>query len=160
MKILNKISLIAILALSLTSCKHYFFKRTTHETGTISVEDDAPASPKQQESDKNIVYFDFNKADLNEDAKKALDEQVEWLKDSAEIRVRIEGHADEKGDEKYNMALGKKRANAVKAYLTKKGVNASRVKTVSFGESRPAVMGTDEDSLTKNRRAVTVEQSK
>ncbi len=72
------------------------------------------------------------------------------------IRITIEGHCDERGTREYNLALGDRRANAAKNYLAGKGINASRMSTISYGKERPAAMGSDESSWAQNRRAVTV----
>ncbi|MFC1659459.1 peptidoglycan-associated lipoprotein Pal [Pseudomonadota bacterium] len=105
-------------------------------------------------SDK--VYFDFDKFNLKRDAKKTLDLQSEWLKQEKSIKILIEGHCDERGTREYNYALGMRRANAVKEYLVKKGISKRRMKTVSYGEDRPMLVGSGERVWSKNRRAVTV----
>lgn len=100
------------------------------------------------------VLFGYDSAELTEDAKKILDTQAAWLKSDAAIKITVEGHCDERGTREYNIALGEKRANAAKSYLTANGVDAARIKVVSFGKERPAFFGTSEDVLAKNRRAV------
>jgi len=71
-------------------------------------------------------------------------------------RITIEGHADERGTREYNLALGDRRANAAKNYLAARGVNASRINTISYGKERPIALGSDEASWAQNRRAVTI----
>jgi peptidoglycan-associated lipoprotein len=102
------------------------------------------------------VFFDLAESSLNDDAKKILDNQVAWLKSDPSIKIIVEGHCDERGAREYNIALGEKRANSVKKYLTTNGVESSRIKTISYGKERPAFVGSGESIWSKNRRAVTV----
>lgn len=102
------------------------------------------------------VFFDLNASSVSEDAKKILDNQVSWLKSDPKIKIIVEGHCDERGTREYNIALGEKRANAVKQYLSANGVESSRIKTISYGKERPAFVGASEEIWSKNRRAVTV----
>ena len=102
------------------------------------------------------VFFDFNKPTLRPDAKATLTKQAAWLKQYPNYSLTIEGHADERGTREYNLALGEKRANAVKEFLQANGVAATRVKTVSYGKERPAALGSNEAAWSQNRRGVTV----
>ena len=99
------------------------------------------------------AFFDSDKADIRGDARDALSANATWLKKYTSVQFTIEGHADERGTAQYNLALGDRRANAAKDYLVSLGVDASRVKTVSYGKERPFASGHDEDSWQKNRRA-------
>jgi len=99
------------------------------------------------------VYFDYDSAVLRDDARATLDENITWLKANSTVRVQIEGHCDERGTEEYNLALGERRANAAKQYLIKNGIDASRLFTISYGESRPVDPGHNETAWAKNRRA-------
>ena len=101
------------------------------------------------------VYFDYDSHDIRADASPILDAQAAWLVRYPQVAVRIEGNADERGTREYNFALGSERANAVRDYLVRKGVAASRMETVSYGKERPIVEGTDEASLAKNRNGHT-----
>ena len=112
--------------------------------------------PVQEIEVQDRVLFGYDSADLNDETKKILDTQVSWLKSDAGIKITIEGHCDERGTREYNIALGEKRANAAKKYLTSNGVDAARIKILSYGKERPAFFGTSEEILAKNRRAVTV----
>jgi peptidoglycan-associated lipoprotein len=112
--------------------------------------------PVQEIEVQDRVLFGYDSADLNDETKKILDTQVSWLKSDAGIKITIEGHCDERGTREYNIALGEKRANAAKKYLTSNGVDAARIKIISYGKERPAFFGTSEEILAKNRRAVTV----
>ena len=98
------------------------------------------------------VYFDFDKATLRDDAKAALAKNADALKDNPEVTVRLEGNADERGSTQYNLALGDRRANAVKDYLTSLGIAGNRLETVSYGMERPVDKGHDEAAWAKNRR--------
>jgi peptidoglycan-associated lipoprotein len=112
--------------------------------------------PVQEIEVQDRVLFGYDSADLNDETKKILDTQVSWLKSDSGIKITIEGHCDERGTREYNIALGEKRANAAKKYLTSNGVDAARIKIISYGKERPAFFGTNEEILAKNRRAVTV----
>ena len=102
------------------------------------------------------VFFEFNQSDLSEEARATLDRQAAWLKKYSSIDVTIEGHCDERGTREYNLALGDRRAEAAKNYLVADGVSASRIKTISYGKERPAVLGSNEAAWAQNRRGVTV----
>ncbi|MGE5547352.1 MAG: peptidoglycan-associated lipoprotein Pal [Solirubrobacterales bacterium] len=102
------------------------------------------------------VFFDYDKYSLRADAKATLDKQVAWLKKYPNYSLTVEGHADERGTREYNLALGERRANAVKEYLTANGLPAARVKTVSYGKERPVALGSNEAAWSQNRRGVTV----
>jgi len=101
------------------------------------------------------VFFGYDRVDLVMEAKQTLDLQAEWLNKYPNVTITVEGHADERGTREYNIALGDRRANAVRSYLIGKGVDANRLQTISYGKERPAVFGTDEQSWAQNRRAVT-----
>jgi peptidoglycan-associated lipoprotein len=102
------------------------------------------------------VFFSFDKSDLSTEAQATLDRQATWLKKYATAKVTIEGHCDERGTREYNLALGERRATAVKNYLVAAGIPAARVSTISYGKERPAVVGSNEAAWAQNRRSVTV----
>ncbi len=97
-------------------------------------------------------YFDFDKAIVKREAIGVLAYHAEYLRDNPDVRVVLEGHCDERGTREYNLALGERRANAVRDYLVAQGVSRGQIETVSYGEERPAVVGHDEDAWSKNRR--------
>jgi peptidoglycan-associated lipoprotein len=101
------------------------------------------------------VFFDYDSVVLNPEATGVLDQQAAWLQQYPDVIVTIEGHADERGTGEYNLALGDRRANAVKNYLLALGVSPARLLTISYGEERPADPGHDEAAWAQNRRAVT-----
>ena len=99
------------------------------------------------------ILFDYDAAEIRGDAKAALDAKLPILRANSGIQIRISGHADERGSDQYNDALGQRRAAAAKRYLTDNGIDAARITIVSYGEQRPATTGADEDAWSKNRRA-------
>ncbi len=102
------------------------------------------------------VFFGYDQYDLTQEARDILGRQATWLNQYANLRITVEGHADERGTREYNLALGERRANAVKSYIVALGVDASRITTVSYGKERPAVPGSNETAWSQNRRGVTV----
>jgi len=102
------------------------------------------------------VFFDFDRHDLTPEARQTLDRQAAWLEEYPSTRVQIEGHADERGTRSYNLALGERRATAVRNYLVALGVAPTRIQTISYGKERPAVVGSGEYAWSQNRRGVTV----
>ena len=102
------------------------------------------------------VFFALDSYDLDAEDRATLDAQAAWLQRYPNVRVTIEGHADERGTREYNIALGDRRANAARDYLQSRGIDASRMQTISYGKERPAVVGNSEESYAQNRRAVTV----
>ena len=99
------------------------------------------------------VYFDFDEYAIKADAQGKLDGLGGHLKTNASVSVQIEGHCDERGSQEYNLALGERRANSVKNYLSQLGVDGGKLSTISYGEERPAADGHDESAWGKNRRA-------
>jgi len=100
------------------------------------------------------VFFAYDSSDLTDHARATLSKQAKWLEHYSRVRVTIEGHCDERGTREYNLALGDRRATAVKNYLVALGVPASRLKTISYGKERPAEPG----NYSQNRRGVLVVQ--
>ncbi|GMR04327.1 MAG: peptidoglycan-associated lipoprotein Pal [Thermodesulfobacteriota bacterium] len=99
------------------------------------------------------VHFDFDKYTIRDEDKKILAMNAKWLRLNPDVRVRIEGHADERGENEYNLALGEKRAMTVKNYLKRLGVDANRISIISYGEEKPLDPGHNEEAWAKNRRA-------
>lgn len=102
------------------------------------------------------VFFGLDKSDISADAQATLDRQAAWLKKYPSARVSVEGHCDERGTREYNLALGERRAASVRDYLVARGIDASRVDTISYGKERPVAFGGDEAAWSQNRRGVTV----
>ena len=99
------------------------------------------------------VYFDYDQAELSASAQAALDAKLPIVLANSGLRLRISGHADERGSDEYNLALGQRRASTVKRYFTDRGVDASRIDVVSFGEERPEASDGTEEGFKINRRA-------
>lgn len=102
------------------------------------------------------ILFGTDKFDVDAQSQSILQSQAQWLQANPNIRVTIEGHADERGTRDYNLALGEKRANSAKNFLASLGIDSSRMTTISYGKERPAALGSDESAWAQNRRAVTV----
>lgn len=120
----------------------------------------APATPGSQrdfaQNVGDIVYFSTDSTDLTPEAQQTLANQARWLQQYAQYTITIEGHADERGTREYNIALGARRATTVRDYLSRNGVAAQRVRTVSFGKERPVAVCNDISCWSQNRRAQTV----
>ena len=101
------------------------------------------------------VFFGYDSAELDPDAQELLQAQAAWLKQYNKSSITIEGHCDERGTREYNLALGERRAQAVKNYLNGLGVGISSMSTISYGKERPAVVGSNDDAWSQNRRSVT-----
>jgi peptidoglycan-associated lipoprotein len=102
------------------------------------------------------VFFDFDRSDIKAEGRTVIERQANWLKQYPNVTVTVEGHCDERGTREYNLALGERRATAVKNALVALGVPANRVQTISYGKERPAVVGSNDASYAQNRRGVTV----
>ena len=105
-----------------------------------------------QEFQNQDINFDFDQYDLRTDARTILDRKASFLNQNSSVRVQIEGHCDERGTNEYNLALGERRANAAKQYLTTAGISAGRLSTISYGEERPLDPGHNEAAWARNRR--------
>lgn len=117
----------------------------------------APGTQEELElSVGDRVFFDYDSAVLSPVATETLDRQGAWLRQYPNLVVTIEGHADERGTREYNLAIGDRRATAVRNYLLALNVPPNQVLTISYGEERPADAGTDESAWANNRRAVSV----
>lgn len=113
----------------------------------------------QEDFERNAgdrVFFAFDSSAIEGSAPQTLNKQSEWLKSYPSKKVTVEGHCDIRGTREYNLALGERRAYAVKRYLVSQGIDAERVDTVSFGKERPAVVGEGEEVHAQNRRAVVI----
>jgi len=105
---------------------------------------------------EHIVYFDFDVSNVNEKYAAVLDAHAKFLNSNSDIKVLVEGHADERGTPEYNIALGERRAKAVVTYLENMGVASGQLSVVSYGEEKPMIKDRSEDAFAKNRRAVLV----
>lgn len=98
------------------------------------------------------IYFEYNADELRDDSRANLDEKIKILNANPGLRVRVSGHCDERGNDEYNIVLGRRRSETAKKYLTDRGIDASRIETTSFGRERPAVQGSTEEAWAQNRR--------
>jgi peptidoglycan-associated lipoprotein len=103
----------------------------------------------------DTVHFDYDRYQLRDEDRSILQRQAAWLQKYAQVRINIEGHCDERGTREYNLALGARRANAVKEFLVSLGVSSGRVDTISYGKERPICTESSEDCNAQNRRGVT-----
>ena len=103
----------------------------------------------------DTVHFDYDKYAVKDEDRGTLQKQAAWLQKYPAVRVTVEGHCDERGTREYNLALGARRANAVKEYLVSLGVSSARVDTISYGKERPMCMESEESCWAQNRRGVT-----
>ena len=125
----------------------------------VTVEAPPPPPPPPPAEDLDALflqevkdaYFDYNKADIRADARDALGKTADFLRKYPQIKVTIEGHCDERGSTEYNLALGDRRATAVKQYLLSLGISADRMNTISYGKEKPFCTESNEDCWQKNR---------
>ena len=154
---MSRSSLVLLVLVSLAGCK----KKPPPPAPTaapvpVSAPAPAPAAPQDvQDIMANFakVFFDTDSSDLNAESKASLDANVPLLQQNMAVKVQVQGHADERGTGDYNLALGNRRAEVVKSYLTAQGVAPSRVTVISYGEEMPAVSGSSESAWAANRRA-------
>ena len=126
--------------------------------GVTTQPQDTLSGGTQQDLVVNVgdrIFFDFDKFELRSEARRTLARQADWLSTNPDVTVTVEGHTDERGTREYNIALGERRAVAVKNFLIEQGVSASRITTISFGKERPVAVGSSEVSWSQNRRGVT-----
>ncbi len=151
----------AVLALAAVGCQSTGGSESSSSDGTGSEFREDPMRSESRDggsgtdvSSLQTVYFAYDAFTIRSDAKPVLRDNAQALGDHEEWGViTIEGHCDERGSEEYNLALGDRRANGVKGYLVDLGVPSSRLRTVSFGEVKPSVMGHDESAWRHNRRS-------
>ncbi len=124
--------------------------------GGIGSRNALPGSQQDLEASAgDRVFFAFDRSDITPEAQEILARQADWLRRYPNVTVTVEGHCDERGTREYNLALGERRAQAVKNVLVALGIPASRISTISYGKERPAVVGSSEEAYAQNRRAVT-----
>lgn len=126
------------------------------EPAPVVQEAPKPAPPKPLEFDR--VFFPYDLAEIDEAGRGSLKKAVELLLERADAAVNVEGHCDERGSDEYNIDLGWKRAYAVRDYLKRMGIDEKRLYPISYGRSRPAVIGSDESAWNRNRRVEITER--
>lgn len=114
---------------------------------------DAAGSDSGKIAGLNTVHFGYDKSSLDAESRKVVAGNVEWMKANPSVKVQIEGHCDNRGTIEYNVALGERRANAVKSYMVSLGIPTSRLSVISYGKEKPLEMGDTEAAWSKNRRA-------
>jgi peptidoglycan-associated lipoprotein len=114
---------------------------------------EVPSVVKDMMANFERVFFELDAHTLSDEAKAALQANVEIMQGKTDIKVEVQGHADERGTTDYNLALGQKRAESVRSYMMGMGIGADRIQSISFGEERPMVEGSGEGAWSKNRRA-------
>jgi len=122
------------------------------DANAVAGDDTATGGPSGELLSKRIVYFDFDKADIGADSQTVVAAHAQYLSKNPAQKVRLEGHADERGSREYNIGLGERRGQAVRRALLLQGVAEVQLSTVSYGEERPAAAGSDEQTYALNRR--------
>jgi peptidoglycan-associated lipoprotein len=145
------------LALMLAACSQ---NPRPEDVGLAPYGKGGPATPgSHRDFSQNvgdIVYFSTDSTDISPEAQQTLSQQARWLQQYAQYTITIEGHADERGTREYNIALGARRAQAVRDFLARSGVNPGRIRTISYGKERPVAVCNDISCWSQNRRAQTV----
>ncbi len=164
----RKFSMLSVAAAALcfaTSCHKNDVKpedangAAASKAGDIGGVTDKPINFDPQGSDSgkidglHTIYFEYDKAGLTAEAKKLLAENLDWMKKNDKATIQVEGHTDERGSVEYNLALGDRRAKAVRKYLVDSGIDGKRLKVISYGKEKPMVTGDTESAYSKNRRA-------
>jgi peptidoglycan-associated lipoprotein len=121
--------------------------------GSLALAQEGKPGDEGQSGPLRDVYFDYDSFDLSETARQTLQDNADWLKEHPEARIEIEGHCDDRGTVEYNLALGAKRAAAVKNYLVALGIARERMTTISYGEELPLCHEETESCWSRNRRA-------
>jgi peptidoglycan-associated lipoprotein len=124
----------------------------TEPVTTVTTPGDAAGGGGVNAPAARIVYFDFDKSEIRPEFNQMLTEHARALTRNASVKVRLEGHTDERGSREYNIGLGERRAQAVRRALLLQGVTEAQLSTVSYGEEKPAVAGSNEQAWAKNRR--------
>lgn len=130
-------------------------ERERAEAERIAREERMRAERQTAETDQladRVVYFEFDRSDIPTEHLNTLDAHAQHLINNPDLKIRLEGHADERGSREYNIGLGDRRAQAVRRILLFQGVSNDQISTVSYGEERPAVEGHNEEAWAKNRR--------
>jgi peptidoglycan-associated lipoprotein len=154
MRGIRRFAVVALAGLALAACAS-----TPNQNQTAGVGPGAASPGSQQDFVVNVgdrVFFESDSTELSSQARSTLDKQAQWLQIYNRYAFTIEGHADERGTREYNIALGARRAQAVREYLTARGIDANRMRTISYGKERPVAVCNDISCWSQNRRAVTV----
>jgi peptidoglycan-associated lipoprotein len=151
---------VVALALAIGACANKELQPDASKLGPNAGRGGVPATPgSQRDFTQNVgdlVYFSSDSSDLTPEAQQTLTAQARWLQQYPQYTITIEGHADERGTREYNIALGARRAQSVRDFLARNGVNGQRIRTISFGKERPVAVCNDITCWSQNRRAQTV----
>jgi len=158
----SKISMVVLLSVFMTACSSSNTDGAATEAGAGSGANASGAGNQTQLSQaelerqaalaKKVFYFEFDRSDLSAEDRAALVHHADNLKANPNMRIRLEGHADERGTREYNLALGERRSQAVERYLQVQGVSANQMEIISYGEEMPADTATTEAAYSRNRR--------
>jgi len=149
---LKRLLIVLVASVALTACAAQ--KKTGMMTGDVYTGSDTVEYLATGVKDR--VFFATNKSTLTTAARDTLRKQAAWMRKQKKVSVTVEGHADERGTREYNLALGERRANAVKDYLMTYGISGSRISVISYGKERPVNSGSTPLAWSQNRRSVTV----
>jgi len=149
---LKRLLIVVIASVALTACAAQ--KKTGMMTGDVYTGSDTVEYLATGVKDR--VFFATNKSTLTTASRDTLRKQAAWMRKQKKVSVTVEGHADERGTREYNLALGERRANAVKDYLMTYGISGSRISVISYGKERPVNSGSTPLAWSQNRRSVTV----
>jgi peptidoglycan-associated lipoprotein len=150
-KLLGALAAVALLA----ACAD---KNEAASTGGGAAATSGPVPGSQEDLVANVgdrVFFDFDRSTLKDDARATLDRQAGWLGKYPQVNVQVAGNTDDRGTEEYNLALGQRRANSSRDYLVARGVDGSRISTISYGKDRPTALGDNEQAWAQNRNTIT-----
>ena len=153
-KVYKNTFLVLMLSLVLSACATQKKSSDSQMQGDVSSGTDTVKYLASGVPDR--VFFATNESILTTKSRDTLRKQAAWLRKNSSINVVVEGHADERGTREYNLALGERRANAVKDYLMTYGISSNRISVISYGKERPVDSGSDPLAWSKNRRSVTV----
>lgn len=160
---LRKILMLAVTLVFAVSCSSAK-KKSAEEGSSVDTSTDTSIVNKDLSFDATgsdsgkidglvTIHFEYDKSVLSAEAKKGLADNARWIKAHGDTKVQIEGHCDERGSIEYNLALGERRAKAVKAYLLSLGADSKRLSVISYGKEKPLDRGDSEAAMAKNRRA-------
>ena len=154
----NYLSLLLVGFLFLSGCETIGGASSSSDTPSYEYGDSKQANLQAylQNEIGDRIYFETNKHNISSAAAYTLESQANWINSTPGFQIIVEGHCDERGTREYNLALGERRANAVKEFLVSLGVEAGRISTISYGKERPAAEGSTSESWAENRRSVTV----
>jgi peptidoglycan-associated lipoprotein len=155
----TKYACLLIAALSIGACARNNPADQAQNAGAMAANASAARPGSQQDFVVNVgdrVWFQVDSSELTQQSIATLEKQAQWLRAYPQYQFTVEGHADERGTREYNIALGARRAQAVRDYLASRGVQANRMRTISYGKERPVAVCDDISCWSQNRRSVTV----